>query len=437
MSWYQCSFPKEWIMYVHLCETLPQKNWTEQWFSEELQCSCGCYGEELWIAGETVPVVGGMFEKFVCLREISGEERLNPKGCKDLSRVFAGCISLEKLNVSHWNTAEATTMEHMFDTCVKLEALDVSKWKLGKCSSICAMFRECQNIRQLDVSKWAVGKVRNFSYAFVGCKKLEKLDVSKWNTASARHMESTFYHCGELTVLDVSRWKTEHVRNFRGMFHGCQKLKKLSLSKWKMRPDAAVEKMFLEMYGRISLPRQLRFMTMIHENYWMRGKLPDKIIGYIATIEFHKDCGKPHWVDRCWVGDVAGSGYILCVRQGDRVMIFTRGGKVYANENSRMMFSFLDEEDLSWVRYIDNLDLLDTRHTKYFDKMFAFNVTLQHLKISHFDMSQAISAESMFEECRRLHKMDDSKWNIPWNCRTNDMYRGCYSFEKGGLRIIK
>ena len=437
MSWYRCSIPKEWILSVHFCAELPQQDWDEQWFSEELQRNCGRYGEELWIAGETIPVVGGMFEDFCCLREITGQERLNPKNCKDLSRLFAGCISLKQLDVSHWNTAAATTMERMFDGCYRLEALDVSKWKLGKCRSIAAMFRECVRIKELNVSNWSLGQVRDFSDAFSSCVGLTELDVSRWNTASARSMEGLFVRCTELRELDPSKWKTDNVRNFRQMFRYCEKLKKLSLSKWKFRPDAAVDKMFHRMYGSISLPKQRRFLTMKPGESWIKNILRSDHIEKIATIKFRKESGMPAWVDDCWAGDVADSGYIQCIRKGDTIIIMTRGGKVFANENSFKMFCFEDDHDFSWIRFIDGLDLLDTRYTKNFAMMFAYNLTLQHLDIGHFDMSRAQSTMCMFEECRRLHKVDDSKWNIPPTCRTDCMYRGCISFDNGGLRIIK
>lgn len=437
MSWYQSALPREYIVRLHCCEELPMQEWDEQWFAEDLLCNCARYGVDLWIAGKRIPVVGGMFENFICLEEISGQALLNPQNCKNLSRLFAGCRSLRNLNVSHWNTAAATTAEGLFDGCSKLEKLDVSHWKLGKCRNLSAMFRGCEKLQELDVSQWNVGKVRDFSDVFFRCMQLKKLDVSRWNTAAARRMDGMFLRCKMLQDLDVSAWNVWQVEDFSRQFYHCESLKKVNLNAWKMQKDAIVQDMFLGMYGKVTRPRQLRFRSMKAGSSWLKDSLRSDEINKVAIIEFRKNSDAPSWFYKSWAVDAADSGFLQAYYQGEKVIVCSRGGAIFANENSCRMFCFLDRDYHSWIRYIDGIRLLDTRYTTDFSGMFSFNLTLTTLDIAHFDMSKAENCACMFEDCQRLRKFDMSGWKIPPTCRTEHMFHGCDSWESKGLRIIK
>ena len=54
------------------------------------------------------------------------------KTVKDLSFMFSGCTTLEKIEYSNWDTNNVTNMEALFNNCSSLTSLpDISKWNLN------------------------------------------------------------------------------------------------------------------------------------------------------------------------------------------------------------------------------------------------------------------------------------------------------------------
>ena len=47
--------------------------------------------------------------------------------------MFKGCIALNNLNLSEWNTKNVGEMKGMFNGCNALTNLDISKWNTFKC----------------------------------------------------------------------------------------------------------------------------------------------------------------------------------------------------------------------------------------------------------------------------------------------------------------
>ena len=427
MSWYQCSVPKEWILKITVCTELPNMDWDEQWWSEELSAHCGRHGSELFLAGTKIPVLKAMFEGFLSLREICGSNLLDSSKSRDLSRVFAGCLSLKSVDLSDWNTSYAESVEGVFDGCIQLDEANLSGWDLSRCKTISAMFRECNHLQTLDVSKWDVSQVQDFSDAFACCYELKTLDVSKWNTASARNMEGLFNRCSSMTELDVSAWKTDEVTNFRYMFHRCEQLKKINLKNWQIRADADCRDMFLRMFGSIVLPRQRRFRTLLPTDNWGKKQLRKDTLSRISAVELTKEKKVPAWFDSCWSVDEAESGFLFCVKQGDCLRLCSRGGSMYANENSRQLFCFADESGHSWLQRIDGLDLLNTRYVEDFSFMFSGNCSLRSLNLKDFNLCNAKNMMGMFLNCKKLNELSNDNWQIPENADTQGMYQGCDS----------
>jgi surface protein len=58
--------------------------------------------------------------------------------------MFCGCWSLEKLDISGWDTSNVTSMYAMFFYCKSLEYLDVSSWDTSKVTDIGCIFNGCK-----------------------------------------------------------------------------------------------------------------------------------------------------------------------------------------------------------------------------------------------------------------------------------------------------
>lgn len=427
MSWYKGTIPREWILTIRVGMGLPQEAAEERWFSEELQADCLRCGTVLHLIGETIPVVPAMFRGFLSLRQIEGAERLDVSSATNLSAVFEGCASLEKLDlnswnvsrvkdfsrlfkdcrslrmlqIGRWNTASAENLKEFCSACIHLEEIDLSRWKMDKVHDLSALFLECNRLRSLDVSSWDVAKVRDFSHAFACCYQLSELDVSQWNTKSADNMEGLFSRCKALRQLDVSGWRTEQVKNFRRLFYGCEQLKMLDLRTWSFGKDAAFDGMFLGMNAWLKLPRDRRFRTVAEGDSWLRKGLRPTELRYISRIHIRKKGGEPDWFDSCWAADCLNSGVLRAYKKGEELLLDCRNGALYSNENSIRAFSIPDGEGKSWISQISGLELLNSRYTKDFRFMFAGNSLLPKPEGSLFDFRSAEQTEGMFEGCRQ------------------------------------
>ena len=63
------------------------------------------------------------------------------------------CSSLEKLDLSNFNTINVTTMNYMFKGCSSLKELNISKFKTKKVKSAQGIFDECSSLKDLDKIK--------------------------------------------------------------------------------------------------------------------------------------------------------------------------------------------------------------------------------------------------------------------------------------------
>ena len=120
------------------------------------------------------------------------------------------------------------------------------------------------------------------------------------------------------------------------------------------------------------------------------------------------------------------------MKQGEKLIICSRGGSVYTNEDSSLCFCFPDENGVSWLQKIEGLELLNTRYTRNFSFMFSGNIGLQRLNAAHFDFSSANNVSGMFLNCRSLQELNTVSWQIPSDAEQQGMFQGCESLQKAG-----
>ena len=181
--------------------------------------------------------------------------RINTASATNMARMFSGCIALETLDLSNFNTAAVTDMTGMFSynmaTSLDLSSfntaavtdmsymfnynmatsLDLSSFNTAAVTDMTGMFINCENLQTLKLGNdFNTENVTNMSGMFCGCKALTSLDVSSFNTAKVTNMMSMFFNCRSLTSLDLSNFKTEAVTDMNVMFSGCIALETLDVS---------------------------------------------------------------------------------------------------------------------------------------------------------------------------------------------------------------
>ncbi len=159
------------------------------------------------------------------------------------SQLFDRLSKLTTLDMSVFDTSNATNMSYMFRYCSALTSLNVSNFDTSKVTDMSFMFYNCSALTSLDVSGFNTSIVTNMSSMFGYCLALTSLDVSGFNTSIVTNMSSMFGHCSALTSLNVSSFDTSKVTDMSLMFYNCSALTSLDLSSFNMAKVTKSENM--------------------------------------------------------------------------------------------------------------------------------------------------------------------------------------------------
>lgn len=178
------------------------------------------------------------------LKEIEGLNFLNTENVKDMSEMFAGCIALKELDLSHFVTSNVENMNSMFESCT-FESIDLSSFDTRNVTNMSDMFFKCESL-SLDLSNFDTRNVTDMSLMFCKCYKLKKINISTFNTEKVVTMDGMFKGCSSLEEIDVSSFDTENVKNMKGMFEGCYHLKQIDVANFDTRNVEDLSRMFVE-----------------------------------------------------------------------------------------------------------------------------------------------------------------------------------------------
>jgi surface protein len=136
-----------------------------------------------------------------------------------MTEMFSGCLDLQSLNLSGWNTANVTTMLKIFSDCSSLQSLDLSGWNTAKVNDMSIMFSDCSSLQSLDLSGWNTANVTSMSSMFRGCTNLATIYVGEgWSTSKVTSSNNyMFTGCTSLvggmgTAYDADHTDVEYAR---------------------------------------------------------------------------------------------------------------------------------------------------------------------------------------------------------------------------------
>ena len=143
--------------------------------------------------------------------------------------MFRGCTHLTSLTFGeNFTTANVTDMSWMFAACLSLTSLNLSHFNTAKVTSMLMMFASCSSLTSLNVSNFNTANVTNMSSMFSGCSSLTSLDLSNFNTAKVTTMGSMFMNCSNLTSLTFGEnFATASCTSYKNGFSGCSRLRYL------------------------------------------------------------------------------------------------------------------------------------------------------------------------------------------------------------------
>ena len=68
-----------------------------------------------------------------------------------MSEMFSNCLSLNEINLSHFNTEKVTNMMDMFSLCQSLKEVNLSNFKTDNVTDMSYMFSGCSSIKELNL----------------------------------------------------------------------------------------------------------------------------------------------------------------------------------------------------------------------------------------------------------------------------------------------
>jgi len=101
------------------------------------------------------------------------------------------------------------------------------------------------------------------------------------------------------------------------------------------------------------------------------------------------------------VSDIRSSIPVYASLDSDGTLtVTTPAAVIFANVDASYMFA-----DLMSLEQIENLGLVNTSSTRFFNDMFNGCIKLEELDISHFDMSKSETTVNMFSGCKLLKRL--------------------------------
>lgn len=147
-----------------------------------------------------------------------------------MKNMFAGCTSLNNIELNNFNTNNVTEMQNMFYNCISLESIDLGKFNTSSVTNFFAMFQGCSSLKNLDVSTFDFSNATNLSFLFTDCTALENLELGEVYPKTSCSALNMFKSCTSLKYLDLTEFYTQNMESLTGLFEVNTNLKSLLIS---------------------------------------------------------------------------------------------------------------------------------------------------------------------------------------------------------------
>ncbi|MCQ2818537.1 MAG: BspA family leucine-rich repeat surface protein [archaeon] len=198
----------------------------------------------------------GLFKVRIMLREGTKIE--------SLKHMFALCVSLRNIDLSHFDFSAVKDMSYMFEQCKDLSKIDFSGCDTKTVENMSYMFNKCAALVTLNMSgKFSMENVKTLKGMFNWAHVLNFVDMSNCDTRKVTDMSDMFRNCPALSTVDFSgKFSTQSVVNMSHMFFMDKSLKNLNLMNWKLTKVQTMRRIFAECYALSSITYGNDFNTM-------------------------------------------------------------------------------------------------------------------------------------------------------------------------------
>lgn len=354
---------------------------------EETQlANCNRYDAFIGAEGGVVanPDSSCLFLNFNALKNINGLEKFDTSKIINMSKMFAGCTSLEELDLVCFDTSSATNMNLMFLGC---KNLSIKGLTLPENVNVQYMFKDSYNI---TLQNWDTNDFNDASYMFADYKGNHLELGTTFNTSNVENMASMFENCNNLEELDVTTFDTTNVTNMNNMFNGCDSLNSLDVSHFNIQNS--IKNLYKTFCAKI-------------ENL------------NISTWDFTNDSDNDlqvHLFDENTAPTNIIAKNISLSQNG--IKLFTNNKCIKTLDLSNTKF---DESVYSLSHMFDGCGKLDTINLDNWDTssitdmcyMFRLCSALETLNLTHLNVENVENISWMFDSCTSLSELNLSKWN--------------------------
>ncbi len=380
--------------------------------------------------GAEVPSTAWWFCGMDKLKAIDGLQYINTSKATDMTEMFAGCTSLDSLDISHnFLPVNVKSMRGMFDGCTSLASLTIKDMETGNVEDMSRMFRNCPKLTSLDTFRFATMNATSMAEMFAGCESLKELVLSEFNTAKVTNMESMFLDCKSLPFLDLSKFDNSQVMSMTDMFKGCSSLDSIYVSD-KFLPISTCDATGM-FKGCVKLPnydasavgkeKALDVKQKGYLNIVVASALP--WVEYAdGTLTFHNDNQKYYTTSE-----------IACVLPGNTTPDWiSKAAEVKKVEFNQEFASVCPEYCVSWfsgmknIASIEGLAYLNTSEVVSMQAMFYNCENLTSLDLSTFNTAKATNMQGMFNNCSNLKNIFvTNAFSTDKVVQSQNMFTGC------------
>lgn len=118
--------------------------------------------------------------------------------------MFSGCTNLETVNITGFKTGKVGRFDRMFYDCENLQEIKgIEDLDTHFSDSFPGTFGNCKSLERLDLSKWQTAQASVIHLMFSGCEKLKYLDISGFSTENMRDGGRMFMGMHSLETLKL------------------------------------------------------------------------------------------------------------------------------------------------------------------------------------------------------------------------------------------
>ena len=147
--------------------------------------------------------------------------RFDTRKVEDFSSMFRGVIiDSQTLDVSSFDTSNATSLGLMFDGTNLAGNLDLSNFNTSKVIDMSNMFSSSVLLTNVNLSSFDTRSVIDMHGMFYRTVGMPDIDIRNFNTANVRNMQDMFRETGAVTIKTSNLFNTDFVTSSERMFMG-------------------------------------------------------------------------------------------------------------------------------------------------------------------------------------------------------------------------